>query len=154
MRVLVLAVVAALAAAYLWRDAGSGASDAPAAVPRAPMPAPRTVEAPAVAAPPARNVFEYADQQRTASAPLTTGSAAMPAPIAAPSPSPSPAVRLVGLLRRKGELKAALAILGETVVLAPGESAAGYTVVSIDEEEGVRVQGPDGGTLQLSPGPG
>jgi hypothetical protein len=78
----------------------------------------------------------------------------MPAPIAAPSPSPSPAVRLVGLLRRKGELKAALAILGETVVLAPGESAAGYTVVSIDEEEGVRVQGPDGGTLQLSPGPG
>jgi hypothetical protein len=56
-------------------------------------------------------------------------------------------------VRRKGELKAALAILGDTVVLGRGESAAGYTVLSIDEEEGVRVQAPDGSTLQLAAPP-
>ena len=153
MRVLVLAAVAALAAAYLWRDAGSGASDAPSAVPRAPAAPVRPAERPETAAAPARNVFEYADRHPTAAAP-SIASAATPAPMAAPSPSPSPAVRLVGLVRRQGRLKAALAILGETVVLAPGESAAGYKVLSIDEEDGVRVQAPDGATLQLAPGPG
>ena len=150
-RVLVLAVVAALAAAYLWRDAGSGASDAPAAAPRAPVPPAHAVEAPAVPTPPARNVFEYADQRPPVAA---APSAVTPPLTVAPAPSPSPALRLVGLVRRGGQLKAALAILGETVVLAPGESAAGYTVISIDEEDGVRVRGPDGSAVQLAPGPG
>jgi hypothetical protein len=59
-------------------------------------------------------------------------------------------VRLVGLLRRGGRLRAALAIVGETVVLAPGESSGGYSVVSIDEDEGVTLRGPDGSTVTLS----
>ena len=151
-RVLVLAVVAALAAAYLWRDAGSGASDGPPAAPRAePLPA-RTVERAAVATPPPRNIFEYSDQGPVAAAAPRVTSAAPRA--ATPSPSPAPAVRLVGLVRRHGQLKAALAIAGDTVVLAAGESAAGYTVVSIDEDEGVRVRAPDGSVVQLAPGPG
>jgi hypothetical protein len=48
-------------------------------------------------------------------------------------------------------VQAALTILGETVVLATGESSDGYTVLSIDEEEGVRLRGPDGVTLVLAP---
>jgi hypothetical protein len=147
-RVLALAVVAALAAAYLWRDSGSGASDAPVAAPRAPAAPPLAAQPPSAAAPaPLRNVFEYADAPR----PAAPESAPTAAPVTAPVPSPSPAVRLVGLVRRNGQLKAALAVLGETVVLARGESAAGYTVLSIDEEDGVRVQAPDGGVLRLAP---
>ncbi|PYQ48893.1 MAG: hypothetical protein DMF78_20115 [Acidobacteria bacterium] len=151
---MVLAVAAALAAAYLWRDAGSGASDAPAAAPRAPVPPARAVEPPAVTVPPARNVFEYADQRPPLAAAPSATSAATPVPTVAPAASPSPALRLVGLVRHGGQLKAALAVFGETVVLGPGESAAGYTVISIDEEEGVRVRGPDGSAVQLTPGPG
>ncbi len=149
---MVLAVVAALAAAYLWRDAGSGASDGPPAMPRGALPPARTLEPAAVATPPARNVFEYADAKPPAAPPVA--SAPAPEPVTAPAASPSPAVRLVGLVRRHGQLKAALAITGDTVVLAPGESAAGYTVVSIDEDEGVRVRAPDGSTVLLGPGPG
>jgi hypothetical protein len=59
----------------------------------------------------------------------------------------------VGLLRRGAQLKAALAITGETYVLASGESAGGYTVVGIDEDEGVRVRTPDGTTIVLIPTP-
>ena len=64
---------------------------------------------------------------------------------------PAPAVRLVGLLRRGRQVKAALAITGETYVLAAGESVAGYTVMGIDEDEGVRVKMPDGSTIVLAP---
>ena len=96
-----------------------------------------------------RNVFEYAGAPRADAA--APAAAPTTAPVVVPSPSPSPAVRLVGLVRRKGQVKAALAILGETVVLARGEAAAGYTVLSIDEDDGVRVQAPDGSVLQLAP---
>lgn len=80
--------------------------------------------------------------------PLAPAAAATIAP-----PPPPPAVRLVGLLRRGAQIKAALAITGETYVLASGESAAGYTVVGIDEDEGVRVKMPDGSTIVLAPTP-
>ena len=43
--------------------------------------------------------------------------------------------------------------MGETIVLASGESAGGYTVVAIDEDEGVRVRTPDGSTIVLVPTP-
>ena len=39
--------------------------------------------------------------------------------------------------------------MGETVVLASGESAGGYTVLAIDDDEGVRVRTPDGGTIKV-----
>src|SRR5439155_22509407 len=97
-----------------------------------------------------RNVFEYGDgtPRVAAAAPAAAPPSLLMAP-AAPPPSAPPAVRLIGLVRRGGQLKAALAVVGKTVVLAPGESASGYTVVSIDEEEGVQLKAPDGSPLRL-----
>jgi hypothetical protein len=53
-------------------------------------------------------------------------------------------MRLVGLVRKGGALKAAVSMWGETVVLGVGDEARGYQVLSIDEEGGVRLRGPDG----------
>jgi len=79
-------------------------------------------------------------------------------PVAPPSvgSSPSPAasanpLRLIGLVRRGGRLKAALSMFGETVVLGEGEESRGYKVLSVDEESGVRLKGPDGAELSLAP---
>jgi hypothetical protein len=80
-----------------------------------------------------------------------------PPPIAVASAIPAPApepVRLVGLLRRGTRVKAALSIAGETHVLAGGESAGGYTVLGIDEDDGVRVKTPDGSVIVLAPAEG
>jgi hypothetical protein len=52
-------------------------------------------------------------------------------------------VRLVGLVRRPGGLRAAVAIAGEVVILRPGESSGGWTLVALDED-GARLRGPDG----------
>jgi hypothetical protein len=52
-------------------------------------------------------------------------------------------VRLVGLLWRTGRLVAALSLDGEVELAAPGETAAGVTVVAV-AEDGVRVRRPDG----------
>ena len=154
-RVLVLVAVTAAAALYLIRVAG-GPDDSSSTPDSARAPARARAIAEPVVVPSAslRNVFEYADAPvRAAMGP------ARPAPVApaavapvAPPPAP-PAVRLVGLLRRGSQLKAALAIIGETYVLASGESAAGYTVMGIDEDEGVRVKMPDGTTTVLVPTP-
>ncbi|HZM49645.1 MAG TPA: hypothetical protein VFE68_04105, partial [Vicinamibacteria bacterium] len=146
-RVLVMAAVAAALALYLIRAAGGpdGSSAAPDSVRTA---APTRAVAGPVASPSSslRNVFEYAEASvRAAGPPLAVRSVA-PRVVTEPSvplPPPPPAVRLVGLLRRGSHLKAALAITGETYVLGSGESAAGYTVVGIDEDEGVRVKMPD-----------
>ncbi len=103
--------------------------------------------APERATPGGRNVFEFQD------APTASGAAIAPRPRAVASPPmvppalalPEPAqVLLVGIVVRGGQRKAALRLLGELAVLAPGESAEGYTVMSIDEEEGVRLRGPEG----------
>ena len=151
-----MTAVAAALALYLIRAAGNpdGSSAAPDSV-RTAAPA-RAVAEPVVApSSPLRNVFEYAEASVHAAPPpaATVRSVAPPvaaAPIAA-LPPPAPPVRLVGLLRRGNQLKAALAITGETYVLGSGESAAGYTVVGIDEDEGVRVKMPDGSTIVLAP---
>ena len=153
-RLLALAAVAAAGLLFLMlRTGGPGPSDRPLEPARAPRRAINASEGTGVPASPLRNVFEYAEAapRPVASVPsarAVTRAVQEPAP---PAPSPSPAVRLVGVLRRGGQIKAALAIAGEAVVLAAGESAGGYTVVSIDEEEGVRLRGPDGGTILLAP---
>lgn len=152
-----MAAVAAALALYLIRAAGGpdGSSAAPDSVRTA---APTRAVAGPVASPSSslRNVFEYAEASvRAAGPPLAVRSVA-PRVVTEPSvplPPPPPAVRLVGLLRRGSHLKAALAITGETYVLGSGESAAGYTVVGIDEDEGVRVKMPDGSTIVLAPTP-
>ena len=153
-RVLVAAAVTAAAGFYLLQALGGpgGSSSTPdSARETAPVRIAEPVPSPSSSL---RNVFEYADAAVRAAgpparlAPLAPAAAATIAP-----PPPPPAVRLVGLLRRGAQLKAALAITGETYVLASGESAAGYTVVGIDEDEGVRVKMPDGSTIVLAPTP-
>jgi len=150
-RVLAVATLIAALAFYLLREAGgpgpsSGGPDAVRATP----PLTLVGEASVAPSPPLRNVFEYVSAAARPAAP--TRSVAAVAPVAAPaSPPGPPPLRLVGLLRRGAQVKAALAIMGETVVLAPGESAGGYTVLAIDDDEGVRVRTPDGGTTVLLP---
>jgi hypothetical protein len=101
---------------------------------------------------PARDPFRYADGSTADSRPRPL------MPLAPPSvgPSPSPAasanpLRLIGLVRKGGRLKAALSMFGETVVLGEGEESRGYKVLSVDEESGVRLKGPDGAELSLAP---
>jgi hypothetical protein len=95
-----------------------------------------------------RNVFEYATEEPPPDAPSVDVPTADLEPPMATEPSPSP-VRLVGLVRRQGRLKAALSIEGDVAVLGPGESARGYTVVGVDEESGARLRAPDGSELVL-----
>lgn len=141
-----LAVV--LAVLFLLREPEPGASARPSD--EAP---PRRPAAPARAADPdlpwpARDPFRYADERRepAAAAPPSVGSP----PPALPTATPSP-VRLVGLVRKGGALKAAVSMWGETVVLGAGEESRGYKVLSIDDESGVRLRGPDGSELTLPP---
>ena len=153
-RVVLLTAAAALVVLYLLRTmSGPDVADRreePARVPRTVRGAGET----AAAIPPSlRNVFEYSDAVSRPATPVASRAVTTVTPpsLPPPEPSPSPLVRLVGLVRRGAQTKAALAVAGDTVVLAAGESAAGYTVVSIDEDEGVRVRTPDGGSIVLAP---
>jgi hypothetical protein len=118
--------------------------DAPVTAPRR-SPRPSVAGAPASATAPApeRNVFEYARPQ---------SAAPEPAPRRAASPRPLPPaevkdvdpVRLVGLVQRGGQVRAALSIHGEVVILAAGEEAEGYRVLAVEREGAVRLRRPDG----------
>jgi len=140
-RVLVAALgIVALAALALGR-APSGRPTTPAgrgaARPRveAPSRAPRAVDPGAI-----RDLFRFADAP--ARSPEGAGrekARAQAARIAAPPPGP----RLVGLVSRGGRMVAALAADGEVVLAGPGETAAGVTVLAVDEG-GVRIRRPDG----------
>jgi len=142
-------VVGLLVLAYAIRDEGPGAAARPAErTPPGPVAPPAIVP---VEAGPIRNVFEYVER---APAPARVVVAAPPrvtAPAETTPRKPEPAVRLVGLVNRGGRLHAALAVGGEVVVISPGESAGGYVVEAIDEDDGVRLRGPDGAALKLPP---
>jgi hypothetical protein len=145
-RLMVLLVIAALAAAVLVSDLGH--RDAPALLP------PRArVQRPARPAPlPAgaitRNVFEYGPRPLpvVSTRPLPVPSDATPTSMAA-----EPVVRLVGLVRRRGVTKAVLKVRGETMEVAAGEAAGGYRVVAIDDDA-VRLVAPDGTAVTLTAG--
>jgi hypothetical protein len=98
-----------------------------------------------------RNVFEYAP--RIAPEPASRPAApAPPTPAAvAAAPVAAPTVRLVGLVRRAGVMKAALQVHGETIVVGAGEAAGDYRVLAIDED-GVRLRAADGTTITLPAG--
>lgn len=117
---------------------------------RAARPPSRANKVPAV---PERNVFEYAHPDGSPEARVRVApevAPATPPPLEAAPREPEP-VRLVGLVNRGGKLRAALSILGEVVVLGPGEEAEGYRVLSIDSDRGVRLRGPDGTERALAP---
>ena len=139
-------LVVALAAGAVGR--------APARSPQSPRVA-RPVEAPRLAgaasatptADPAgiRDVFRFADgpSLATRGEPAATrveGERAVPDVPAGP--------RLAGLVRRAGRLMAVLSVDGEVELAGPGDSVAGVTVLSVDEE-GVRVRRADGSEQTL-----
>jgi hypothetical protein len=140
---LVLAVVLVVAAVLLWwrapgramapvsRGAGN-ASARPGSNPAAPA-SPRASFS--------RDPFRFAE--------VGPANAARPAPTLAPAtPSPDPPppvrVRLMGLMRRAGVLRAALVVDGQVVLASAGETVDGFRVVSLDEEGGVRLRDPAG----------
>ncbi len=144
-RILIFALGLALLAAFLTRGAGTG----PAVVPEpagSGAPAPARATAPPAEPPStnARDPFRYADEPST---PAPSRTILLPPPTVAAAPSPL--VRLVGFVRAGGGLKAALSIAGEVVVAGVGERAAGYTVLAIDEETGVRLRDDTGAELAL-----
>ena len=104
---------------------------------------PAAVPAPSapVAVESVRDPFRYGDAPTPAPSPGR--SARVAPPPAAPPPPAEPAFRLVGIVTRDGRLCAALSIGGEVVLLAPGESAGGVTVLAV-QEDGVRLRSPDG----------
>jgi hypothetical protein len=87
-----------------------------------------------------RDPFRYGDLPAP---PPPVRPARVVAPALAPTPTTEPAYRLVGVVQRDGRLRAALSIGGEIVLLAPGETAGGVTVLAV-QEDGVRLRGPDG----------
>lgn len=152
-RLVILAAVVVVAAVQFSREPGR----AVAPVPREPAPTVSATAAPHLApAPPAstltRDPFRFADQE-----PVGRASRAPSGSLAAP-PSPEPAaarVRLVGLVRRAGVLRAALIVDGEVVLASAGDTVGGFRVVSLDEEVGVAIRDPEGleVTLALPEGP-
>jgi hypothetical protein len=53
-------------------------------------------------------------------------------------------LKLAGVVQRSEGPRAALVIEGEVVLVPAGGSAFGYTVLSIDDDAGVRVRTPEG----------
>jgi hypothetical protein len=142
--------LAVVLAVLLLREPGPGASARPSEEPAPKRPPAESIAADPDLPWPGRDPFRYAEQRREGPA-LTSPRAEFSSPVPpAPAASPNP-LRLVGLVRKSGALKAAVTMWGETVVLGPGEEARGYTVLSIDEEGGVRLRGPDGSELTLLP---
>jgi hypothetical protein len=142
---LALGALAALAGLVAVRGSGRGVGDGVTPVPRAwalPSPAPARSDVPGDAAA-VRDIFRYADQPDAHVRPRPGHPPRVDDEGDAGTPSARPHARLVGLVRRAGRLVAALAIDGEVVLLAPGESASGYTLLAVGEE-GIRLRGPDG----------
>jgi hypothetical protein len=138
----------ALAALALEQRPGAPPPPPPAL---SPGESPRAGTAPSAARPvdPAaiRDLFRFADERAPVAGSMSEavrrwGDA--PLPTSAPS-----GPRLVGLVRRAGRLVAALAADGEVVLAGPGETAAGVTVLSVDDE-GVRVRRADGSEETLA----
>jgi hypothetical protein len=155
---LALAGAALLSVVALTRGAGRGAAPALKAPVEAARPrstdaavSPRvTTETPLLS----RDPFEYGDDRPSLSrGPAEDSSRIGDRPVVmAQPPRPEP-VRLVGLIRRDGALRAALSIEGQVEVLGIGDEAGGYRVISIDEDVGVRLRGPDGLERAVAPAP-
>jgi hypothetical protein len=95
-----------------------------------------------------RDIFRYADEAPPHAGPGLSPSLPRPIEDGEEEPEPPSRVRLVGFVDRADGLVAALAIDGEVVLLAEGDSAAGFTVVGLGEEV-VVVRTPEGEDLTL-----
>jgi hypothetical protein len=148
-RGLIAVAVALLAVVVLLRDIGGGALPPPSRARARPARPVRPGSAPLPAT--TRNVFEYGPRPTPAPASRPPAPAAPSLPPVVEPPVAAPAVRLVGLVRRGGAIKAALQVHGETIVVGAGEAAGDYRVVAIDED-GVRLRAADGTTITLPAG--
>lgn len=84
--------------------------------------------------------------------PVGRATDALPAAVVAALPTPAPVepeVRLVGLVERRGQYRAALSVRGEVVVVSIGDVVAGYTVWSLDPSSGAVVTDPAGQKIHL-----
>jgi hypothetical protein len=144
-RLKLLGGLALVAIVALFATRGTGRAVAPA--PMAPAHRPASPPAALSAALPPVEIDSVRDPFRYADAPAAPAPSARPARVAppppAPTPTPEPPYRFVGVVTREGRLCAALSIGGDVVLLAPGESAGGITVLAV-HEDGVRLRGPDG----------
>ena len=134
-------------------SAGAGRGSPPSATAVAPPPVALPSATPQPPAMPARNVFEYANNDeapRSVPERLRPPASVRAEPLLA-APAPREAVRLVGFVRRSGGLKAALAVHGSVYVVGEGEGAEGYVLLGVDEDVGVRITAPDGSILTLPP---
>jgi hypothetical protein len=139
-RLLLAFALLALLAVLATRGAGRAVAPMDPDHPR-PVSSPPSTTMPApIALDSVRDPFRYGDVPT----PVPTVRSALKTPTPpTPTTPPEPAFRVVGVVRREGRLVAALAIGGEVVLLAPGESAGGVTVLAV-LEDGIRLRGPDG----------
>jgi hypothetical protein len=147
-RLVALAVVLGVLAIQLSRE--SGRAVAPAARPFQEA-AFRVAPAQPTEAPPAplaRDPFRFADEGAVATPRPAPAALATPRPFEEPA-APAP-LRLVGLVRRAGVLRAALVVDGEVVLASVGDTVSGYRVLSLDEDVGVRVRDPQGLEMALT----
>jgi hypothetical protein len=94
-----------------------------------------------------RDLFRYRDE---AAVPAQSIVASAPQQDAAPAPTPAP-IRLVGFVKNASGRKAALSLDGGVQVVSVGSVCRGLRVISIDEEEGVRLRDDQGRETLLSP---
>ena len=156
LRLLGLGVSLALVFAFLTRGTGgppSGGRPSPARSSKATSGAGSSLLEPdPLPPPPGRDIFRYAEAPPAAPHALATRSAlASLAASATLAPSPALPLRLVGLVRRADGLRAAVATSAGVVLVGPGDSVSGYTVLGVGEELGLRLRGPDGIEHVLEP---
>ena len=147
-RLVVLAVVVGVVGIQLSREPGRAVAPAPRQVSdpaTGSTPAARPVVPPA--APVGRDPFRFATDAAVVSARPAFPAAVKAPPLPEPEP---PRVRLVGLVRRAGELRAALVVDGAMVLASAGETVSGFRVLSIGADEGVRVRDPQGLEMALT----
>jgi hypothetical protein len=148
-RLLLLVVGLALAFTVLTRGAGPAAVPHPeATAPAAPIPSLADVPPPP---PPARDIFRYAEPPAPREPRPSAGTRAVAPPPTLPPAPPPPPVRLVGLVRKGSELRAAVATAGGVAVVGRGDVVEGFTVLSVDEDRGLRLRAPDGAELAFPP---
>jgi hypothetical protein len=139
-----------------WRDGSPWpvTPDGPVAEAKVPAPPPPEKTAPS---PPLRDVFRYGEANPPPFAappppgkPKTVSAAKDTSPEAPPPPAPP--VRLVGLVRKPGGWRAAVAGPAGVAIVAPGDVIEGLTVLGIDDDRGLRLRAPDGSEIALVPG--
>jgi len=137
------ALVAATVALWLSPRAGAPVSRPGSAAGVTPAAADRVPALEAAAARPRRDLFRFGSAEAAPSRAVPRRT--LPEPPAASTGGP----RLVGFIEQGDAVRAALAMEGRVVLVAPGEDVEGYSVLRVDPDQGVALRGPDGVELEL-----